>query len=400
MPLALDAEPDEFQTGEQASFVDAPPHPMSTPAQEFLQTRIVSNAEVQQEIAEWEPSFKEELASIFDVHSTLRRTSKKPVQDWEAQGIEVELIPSKGVYSRKSGNGRRKTRFVACGNFSGSGNALKVKPETQAESIRLRNEARQAKQSLYAGGQDVLALRTQLRHAGLRSWCAGALDIKTAFLLAPLNLPKQKIVLKPPRILTTNKVVPEDELWEVTGAIYGLQQSPSAWSNFRDQQLQTLEIPHNAEALVLSRTAADSNTWTIQDAESSIRGLLGVYVDDLIATGPPSIVNAVFEALMAKWKTSKPKTSLEEGGFTFCGMQIVSGPDGSLHISQHDYIKDLLQKYPEVEGEVASPVLRGFESQTEEAISIPDVRLAQKIVGEILWISCRTRPDLTYIISR
>ena len=153
-------------------------------------------------------------------------------------------MPSKGVWSRKSGDGRRKARFVACGNHCSD--FLKL-GSANSGSVQHKNLLRQAKQALYVGGQDGLALRTQLRHAGMRSWAAAALDVKTAFLLVPLRNTNKKIVLKPLRLLVSNGIIPAEELWEVTGAIYGLQESPASWSACRDEQLERMDYTQSRE---------------------------------------------------------------------------------------------------------------------------------------------------------
>ena len=72
----------------------------------------------------------EEIHSIFDEHRPLHRITDETVQD---QLRARQFIPSKGVYTQKSGD------------------------------------------------QDVLSLRSQLQHAGLRQWSSACLDVKTAF---------------------------------------------------------------------------------------------------------------------------------------------------------------------------------------------------------------------------
>ena len=101
------------------------------------------------------------------------------------------------------------------------------------------------------------------RLRAIMQWSAAALDIKTAFLLAPLKHAHKKIVLRPPKILQTNQVVPEGELWVVTGAIYGLQESPSSWSAYRDGELENMVFHHNDQQLRLRRSRGDHNTWLL-----------------------------------------------------------------------------------------------------------------------------------------
>ena len=40
-----------------------------------------------------------------------------------------------------------------------------------------------------------------------------------------------------------------------------------------------------------------------------------------------------------------------------------------------------------------------LDEELESEVSIQDVRAAQGIVGELLWLSCRTRPDLSFGVS-
>ena len=64
----------------------------------------------------------EELASIFDSHETLRRTTRQEVDALVAAGMVVEILPAKAIFQRKAGSRRHKTRIVARGNFeSGAG---------------------------------------------------------------------------------------------------------------------------------------------------------------------------------------------------------------------------------------------------------------------------------------
>ena len=61
------------------------------------------------------------------------------------------------------------------------------------------------------------------------------------------------------------------------------------WCAFRDQQLQDLR--------------ADCNTWLVVDArpesQGEMLGVLGCYVDDILITGSPEILQAVIAALLA-----------------------------------------------------------------------------------------------------
>ena len=357
-----------------------------------LQTVSVSHKEVLERVAEWKPSIGEELESVFERHRALQRTSKDEVDHWISQGKVVEYLPSKALFHRKGGTGRLKTRIVACGNFAKAGGGSEDHGST------------------YAGGIDSTTLRIQLSHCGRMkaeddSWTTGALDIRTAFLLAPLEQSKRILVLRPPKVLISAGIVDPQELWYATGAMYGLREAPAAWSSYRDSQLPHIQICHGDEHFKLVKSNADQNLWclkSVSDLDARPAALLGVYVDDMIATGPRAILDSLFCAIRNRWETSRPQFASEEGGILFCGLEIHDSGD-RLHIHPRKYILDLLNRYPDIVGGSAQPGLKEPDEVPPHDRPPPDlakVRLAQKLAGELLWIATKTRPDLIYVTSR
>ena len=357
-----------------------------------LQTISVSHKEVLEQIGSWAPSIKEELECVFERHGALQRTSQEQVNLWIEQGKVVEYLPSKALFHRKGGTGRQKTRIVACGNFDKSGSGSGEYGST------------------YAGGIDSTTLRIQLAHCGhqkLRdhSWTTGALDIRTAFLLAPLEQTNRILVLRPPKVLISAGIVHPQELWYATGAIYGLREAPAAWSSYRDAQLPDIHVRHEEEDFKLVRSKSDQNLWHLKptcNLEAAPVALLGVYVDDMIGTGPRAILDSLFLAIQRKWETSCPQFASDEGGILFCGLEIHDSGD-RLHIHQRKYLMDLLNRYPEVTGGASQPGLKEPDDIISKDQAPPDLgrlRLAQKLAGELLWIATKTRPDLIYVTSR
>ena len=90
----------------------------------------------------------------------------------------TRLVPGKGVFSIKpDGKGyRRKTRFVACGNY--------LPTEETGD--------------LYAAGADATTLRAILSYAAGRPWVSGTTDIRQAFVLAPWK--GEPVAVMPPKI--------------------------------------------------------------------------------------------------------------------------------------------------------------------------------------------------------
>ena len=404
--IPLNPDPEEHYPDEVAAWISGgrqlvgqkPKDPNTAPAHP-LQTVQVSPLEVLKNLEAWKPSIQEELSSVFEVNQALKRRTTEEVQKWQEEGRVVEYIPGKVLFSKKAGSGRLKTRVLACGNYC---------PEAKSKDKSRR-------QTLYAGGIDTLSLRCQLRHCGLRAchevepWTAGVVDIRTAFLTAPLDQLKRTLIIRPPNSLIRAGVVAPNEVWEATGAIYGLEESPAAWSAFRDSRIPKLVITHAGEKYGLKQSRSEPNVWLLHRVDNDghfvgkIEGVLGVYVDDLLCTGPKPLIKSVFAAIATEWRISQPTFADEPEGITFCGLE-VRHKGGALRISQQAYIKALLERYPDVTGVASTPYAKEPESvaigDNEPSPALDQVRLAQKLVGELLWLSTRSRADLCFAVSR
>ncbi|CAE7806811.1 RE1, partial [Symbiodinium necroappetens] len=137
---------------------DAPP----------LQTRIISADQVRREPDKWRGPITEEYESLVKKTEAVEELTEAQYQALlEDPEVAVELIPGKLVYVHKT-SGRRKARIVGCGNYcvqSGSG------PRSE----------------LYASGAGAESLRMTVRRAALDpTWSLASVDVKTAFLQAPL----------------------------------------------------------------------------------------------------------------------------------------------------------------------------------------------------------------------
>ena len=98
-----------------------------------------------------------------------------------------------------------------------------------------------------------------------------------------------------------------------------------------------------------------------------------------------------------EWSCSPAEYLSEKGSLRFCGMELKLSPEGGILLSQESYTSDLLERYPEVK-EPLVPI--GRLDDSEESPPDPaDVRKAQTLVGELLWLSTKTRPDIAYAVS-
>ena len=132
-------------------------------------------------------------------------------------------------------------------------------------------------------------------------------------------------------------------------------------------------------------------------------GWLAVYVDDILASGVEDIGQGIIQAVSAQWTCSEP----ERVGYDaktpvrFLGLELYWSVDHRLVVTQASYAQDLVQRYT---GELVvsmSPLPLGLEDPS--AVEKPDeqtLRKCQQVVGELLWLSIRTRVDLCYSVSK
>ena len=353
----------------------------NVPSSGLLHTRLVSNEEVRENLYSWKSAMEKEYQSLIE-KGAIEPVSEDQVQAWISGREEVEVLPGRGVASEKPQPGaahRKKYRAVICGNFQA--------PHPD-----------RAKETLYAGGADSVSIRTCLRWAGLRNAGASLVDVKTAFLNAPVDASESKyLICNPPRHMVMAGVVPQRTRWRVHGALYGLLTSPRAWSKERDGRMRKFRRQCSGKARRLLQCITDPNVWHLVDSNDQVLGLV------TLVLGSRSEREAFLGHLRATWETSDPSHA-EESLTNYCGLELVQTAEG-LVASQSRYVGELLLRHSEILSSSSSPcsswreVFDDSESK-DEAIDPDSVRQAQSLAGELLWLSVRARPELSFAISR
>ena len=168
-------------------------------------------------------------------------------------------MPGKTVHTIKAFTGRLKSRAVICGNFLG-----------QTFS----------KEQKYAAGADSVLIRILLRMAALMTWSLCVMDVRTAFLLAPLLFQEDRPTLvQAPKMFLLGGVCKET-IWRVKRALYGMVTSPRSWEVYRNKTLAQMRgaVPQGPVRFVPSEI--DGSLWYILVGERRA-GAIICYVDDL-----------------------------------------------------------------------------------------------------------------------
>ena len=344
-------------------------------------------SQVKPVVERWHAAISKELGNLIQ-GGTLEEISREEAQRLEGQGV-LRLVPSKSVFTLKPPGGgdgkyKRKYRLVLCGNFAA--------PEEMFGS-------------LYAGGASAETFRTILALAGLRNWLGATADITGAFLLAPWPEHLHSYAVVPPRLLIDNGYVSKDAYWLVKRPLYGLRESPAIWAAYRSSRLSRAKIPYLNKHLVLRVSKVDPELWLIFfDNETNLLGCIITYVDDLFYVSVREIVVAVHAWVLEEWPCSPLEWASAVGGTRYLGMEVVQRSSGAFEIHQKGYILDLLRSHgmqdtpgtllPCPKEWVADDI-----SPEPEDFNEPELRFAQRMVGEQLWLTMRCRPDIQFVVG-
>ena len=351
--------------------------------EEVLQTVTVGLNDVRRDLKGWVQAMKEEYNSLVVTTQAVEPVGLETID----QG-SVEFVPGKLVCVVKAGpnGGKKKCRGVICGNMM----------ESDASPI-----------GVYASGADGTLIRTVLRHSVLKHWGCTITDIKTAFLLAPrVEVPGQReVVVVPPRILVEAGVCPSAERWRVRKALYGLPSSPACWALHRDKTLKNFSWWDGEKGMTCRMVQTpEGNLWKImgssQEGGEEVLGHLLVYVDDMMVLASESVRKGFMDRMTREWKCTPGETVGKDSWSRFSGFELKRGDDGiSLKVSQVSYIQDLLKRHDVKKPNMFPMPKCDTEQIPEEEITSPKVREAQMYVGELLWASVRSRPDIAFTIS-
>lgn len=185
---------------------------------------------------------------------------------------------------------------------------------------------------------------------------------------------------------------------------------------YRDSELQKVEGKVDIQAAGKEmeevsfgfRQLKDANLWAIQEFSSAsgvrnwgaVLGYMIVYVDDVLMVGPKEVTDRASQTIQRVWKASNPEYAAPGSApMHFLGIEIQRFQDGMYYLHQGSYVREVLERH---DGEGTAPFIRVPEEKEEGAPSLVRVKEAQKITGELLWLSGRTstRPDIAWAVMR
>ncbi|CAE7538500.1 GIP [Symbiodinium sp. CCMP2592] len=355
--------------------------------------------EAKEVIEKWRSAIAKEVGVV---EKGFKRIRAEEVADLRKE-FTVQELPSKLVYTVKppsttptttAGLGdeavycRRKARVVCCGNF-----------------------ADEEGSDLFAGGIAAESMRCVLVYTADQGWMVGIVDVTGAFMLTPLPQSRGQVryVIRPPAALVALGLADRNERWLLTHGMYGLRQSPRLWAEYRDTELKGITVEYDNKVYGLKQGVAEPNMWLVYEVGAPLdrppEGLILVYVDDIMLCGPRGLVCAVAAKVSQLWKTSELELLTAEHDLRFLGCEISTTSDENVfYLHQRPYIDEILRHHG-IAGTTLSQVqaprdMVTFEAFEGETPGTPEeIKAAQRLCGELLWLAQRSRPDICYVVS-
>ena len=346
-------------------------------------THTASQEEVRAHLHEWKSSIQKELDTLKGPGVLISHKGQEARDRLNSPSTTV--IPLKGVFTAKPPNGptdglfRRKCRLVACGN--------------QATHIDA--------ESLYAAGAPAEVVRSALAQACRHKWSAFTTDIKSAFTQTPIpGHAAQRYLLRPPKWMIDLGLAEPGEYYSLGKVLYGFKEAPAWWSEHRDAKLLTARF----QGCRLEQGQSDSSIWRIMKGRTLV-GYLITYVDDFLVLSDRDTADGLHRWLLegAGWETDGLSEAKPGSPIRFLGMQLCGYEDGHFSLDQEAYVDELVRSYGlpvSAKSRIACPKeLLINDNQEIQPYDELAVRKAQRIAGECLWLSQRTRVDIAYTTS-
>jgi len=272
---------------------------------------------------------------------------------------------------------------------------LKRGPNGEVQSYRVRIVAGGHKQvegvnytETFSAAAKMPAVRVVLANAAEQNWEIEHVDVKSAYLNAPLE---EVIYMKPPRGVL--KPGQEGKYCRLLKGLYGLKQAGRGW------YLEMSKV--FLKELGFERSAVDHSVFFRRsNVEHTI---VAVATDDMAVTS-----KRMEDAKRFKLEISKFWEITDNGPIKwFLGFQIKRDRTArTISINQHAYIESMVERFELTEAKpVSTPMVTGAQFSIEQgpatanqAARMRGVPYAEAI-GSVLWPVVVSRPDAAYAVG-
>lgn len=307
----------------------------------------------------WQKAITEEIETLIE-NETWTPNEKPPPN--------IKVLPSMIILKLKRDNvgrpARFKARVVALGNYQDEfGNEIE----------------------LYAPVVCIELVRALFAVMLIKGWTVKHLDIKGAFLHAYLDI-EDEIWLKLP-VIPGNTFL-SGRIVRLLKSLYGLRQAPKLWYKYLFEKLKKLGFIRSSTSDCLFLLSARDDV------------VLLVYVDDVLLFGLGEDVERVSKRL------SEIFTVTDLGRCShFLGVKVDYRNDG-VFMSQSAYVHKIIETANMSNAKFTKNPLPLSHTLYEEVIDVSPSEAAEmeeipfrKVLGALLFLSTRTRPDISTAVS-
>ena len=222
-------------------------------------------------------------------------------------------------------------------------------------------------------------IRLVLAHAVTSGWPVRQVDVNNAFLNGDLS--ECVYMQQPPGFVSANPHL----VCRLHKAIYGLKQAPRSWF---------LKLSNTLHSLGFTPIKSDTSLFVRFTPSHTL--LVLVYVDDILITGSsPSAITTLISRLHSCFAL-KDLGNLHH----FLGIQVTRTSTGDMHLSQSQYIRELLHKTTMVSSNPQpTPMISTVRLQHNSSMAFHDPTLYRSVVGTLQYLLV-TRPELSYSVNK
>ena len=222
-------------------------------------------------------------------------------------------------------------------------------------------------------------IRLVLAHVVTSGWSVRQVDVNNVFLNGDLS--ECVYMQQPPGFISANPHL----VYKLHKAIYGLKQAPRSWF---------LKLSHTLHTLGFTPTKSDTSLFVRFTPSHTLFVL--VYVDDILITGSSlSAITTLISSLNSCFAL-KNLGDLHH----FLGIQVTRTSMGDMHLSQSQYIRELLHPTTMVSSNPQpTPMISTVRLQQNSSIAFHDPTLYRSVVGTLQYLLV-THPELSYSINK
>lgn len=322
-------------------------------------TPLLKQALKSDDKVKWRTAINEEFETLFGANTFTIVKGPKPGEKVLPTGIVLKL--KRDQHGKPA---RHKARVVVRGNWQQKGSSYV---------------------ELYVPVACIELVRALLAIAAILGWEVDHVDIKGAFLYAELP-EKDRILVRLPNV--DGVKLASGQYARLNKSLYGLRQAPKLWYAHLSRVLRSIGMEEAQSTNCLFKTKGSESVFVL------------VYVDDLLVVGSKTAVTKVKAQLARHFTTTDLGPCCH-----FLGIA-VDRSDNGIFLSQRPFTERIVELAGLTNAKPTPTPLLLSHPLYEKEDPLTDVDEAEMrhvpyrpVLGSLLYLATRTRPDIATAVS-